>query len=86
MSWNAALLSACGSGFKMFGEAVRDIAILALVFIPLDYFKEGGGMSWNDINALLLWCFGIFLVGVASEWLSDTVKWAERIWEEDRVL
>ena len=70
----------------MFGEAIRDIAVLALVFIPLGYFKDRGGMSLEKVETLLRWCFTIFLVGTASQWISDLVKWAEKIWEDDRVI
>jgi hypothetical protein len=86
MTLAGAMLGITRSGYEMFGEAIREIAVLGLVFIPLDYFKDRGGMSLEKVEELLRWCFFIFLVGVASQWVSDRVKWAEKIWEDDRVI
>ena len=81
-----AMLSITGSGYEMFGEALREVAILALVFIPLDYVKDRAGLTLERVESLLFWCFCIFFVGMVAQWFSDLVKWAAKIWEEDRVL
>jgi heme/copper-type cytochrome/quinol oxidase subunit 1 len=68
----------------MSGHFVRDIAVLVLVFVPLDIWKH------NEVTANRLVLLGIvslvvFGFGLALHWVSSLVKWARGIWEEENM-
>ncbi|HEV7987829.1 MAG TPA: hypothetical protein VGP23_05020 [Candidatus Binataceae bacterium] len=52
---------------EMLGEALREIAVLVIVFAPLDRWVEGRIYSWQDVWHTLLISAILFLLGVFLE-------------------
>jgi hypothetical protein len=84
VSITATALTMLESGFDMAGHFVRDIAVLALVFIPIDLWKKDD-MTSNHVLLLALASAGVFGFGVALHWVSELVKWASEIWREENM-
>lgn len=53
----------------MIGEALREIGVLAAVFIPLDHlFSDKPSLPiWAVVTAMLIYGVGIWLVGMLIE-------------------
>jgi phosphate/sulfate permease len=54
---------------KMIGEALREVGVLAAVFIPLDhFFAEKQVMpTWMVLPAVAIWGIGLWTVGMLIE-------------------
>jgi hypothetical protein len=78
----SAILKAFDSLFDMIGHYLRELAVLIVVFIPLDLWKHDEitltRMSWV-ISASAV----VFAFGAAFQWLAYLVEWARDIWRKE---
>jgi len=52
---------------EMLGEALREIAVLVIVFVPLDVLVAGKTFGWKWLFATVGISTPLFLMGVALE-------------------
>jgi hypothetical protein len=52
---------------EMFGDAFREIAVLLIVFAPLDRWVERRACSWVDLPQTFGWGSVVFAMGVLLE-------------------
>ena len=84
VSITGAFLGMAESGLELLSELVRDIAVLVLVFVPIDWWKDAAA-SWKpaSVAALITGSLTLFGIGVALHWTSQLVKWAKGIYDEE---
>ena len=82
LSFGTVALAVLESGFCMWGHYLREIAVLVVVFVPVDYWKHD-----EITTARLVGVFGvsilILLCGMACEWTSYGVKRGKQVWERE---
>lgn len=82
LSFGTVALSVLESGFCMGGHYLREIAVLILVFVPVDFWKH------EEITPLRLasvggWSILILFCGMVCEWTSYGVKRGKKVWEQE---
>ena len=77
-----AFLDMTESGLEMSGHFFRDIAVLVLVFVPIDIWTHQPVMK-SDLVGLGGGSLVVFAFGMALQWVSSLVKWAKEIWAEE---
>jgi hypothetical protein len=76
-----ALYKALQVGLEKFGDFLRELAVLLLVFIPIDYWKVG--LSWPRFYAVFGASAGIFGFGLMCEYAAIAVKRYRELYEEE---
>jgi hypothetical protein len=51
----------------MLGEALRDLAVLSVLFVPLDFIAAGRPFGWGSVVMTALCSAVLFLFGVILE-------------------
>jgi hypothetical protein len=64
------------------GEYFREIAVLVVVFMPLDLWKHEE-ITTTRVIMVLIASASIFLFGMIWEWTSYGVKRGKSAWEEE---
>ncbi len=82
VSFGTVALAVLESGFYMGGHYLREIAVLILVFVPLDFWKH------QEITTLRLFGVGaisllVLFCGMVCEWTSYGVKRGKKVWEQE---
>ncbi len=67
---------------EKFGDFLREVAALVLVFIPLDLWK--GDFTWQRSIGIILVSLAIFTFGLVSELGAVAVKRARDLYEEEQ--
>lgn len=53
---------------EMIGEGLRELAVLFVVFVPLDYlFSDGAALTVGRVSAIVIVAIGVFGLGVRIE-------------------
>jgi hypothetical protein len=52
---------------EMLGEALRDLAVLSVLFVPLDFIAAGRPFGWGSVAVTGLCSSLLFLFGVILE-------------------
>jgi hypothetical protein len=70
---------------NMAGHYLRELAVLVVVFIPLDLWKH------DEITTVKMGCVFaasaiVFLWGAAFEWLAYAVQWGRDIWRREETV
>jgi hypothetical protein len=77
---------ACTKGLQVllekFGDFMRELAVLLLVFIPIDYWKDG--LTWPKILAVFGVSGVVFAFGLVSEYFAIAVKRYRDLYEEEQ--
>ena len=68
----------------MSGHFVRDIAVLVLVFVPLDVWRHEE-VTGNRLILLGIVSLIVFGLGLVLQWGAHLVQWAKAIWEEENM-
>jgi hypothetical protein len=68
----------------MAGEFLREAAVLGLVFIPLELWKNSQ-VSWEHVTLLGVAVTVSFTFGMIFEWTSCGVKRGREAWDEREV-
>lgn len=84
VSFTASAFTILESGLEMSGHFVRDIAVLVLVFVPLDVWKHQE-VTVNRLTLLVVVSLIVFGFGLVLQWASHLVQWAKGIWEEENM-
>jgi hypothetical protein len=82
LSFGTAILTMLETGFDKGGEYLREIAVLVIVFIPLDLWKHTEITAFRVATVILI-SFAIFLGGMVLEWTSYGVKRGKIAWERE---
>ncbi len=69
----ADLLARRKSRIEMMGEFLREIAVLLLVFVPLDAAFNPGALRWWQIATILVLALGVGYLGM---WLEEK-QWTQ---------
>lgn len=83
VSITGAFLCMAESGLELFSELVRDAAVLVLVFVPIDWWKDKASWKPDSVVILVVGSLLVFGIGLALHWTSQLVKWARGIYEEE---
>lgn len=67
---------------EKFGEFLREVAALVIVFIPIDYWKEK--LDWTRMAAVSLGAIILFLTGYACDLVAIYVKRRRDQYEEEQ--
>jgi hypothetical protein len=60
--WAPLLLAAIGSTAKMLGDFFRELAVLVVLFVPLEFWKPQPGVDFNTV----IWHVGEGTVGLMA--------------------
>lgn len=82
LSFGTVVLTVIETTFHRGGEYLRDAAVLVMVFIPLDLWKDSGITVGRTLSVIGL-SAGIFLAGMLCEWTSYGVKRGKAVWDEE---
>ena len=82
LSFGTVALAMIESTFCKGGEYFREMAVLIVVFIPLDLWKHEEITALRIINVLLA-SAGLFMIGMVCEWTSYGVKRGKSVCEEE---
>jgi hypothetical protein len=69
-------------GLEKFGDFLRELAVLLLVFIPIDYWKAD--LSWMRLFIAVGASAFVFGCGLASEYAAIAVKRYRDLYEEEQ--
>lgn len=79
LSFITAVLAMCETTFMRGGEYLREVSILVMVFVPLDYWKHSEVTPVRII--LVVACSAvIFIAGMICEWASYGIKLGKAAW------
>lgn len=81
LSFGTVALSVLQSSFCKGGDYFREMAVLVVVFIPLDLWKHEEITSVRVV-LVIAGSIGLFVVGMICEWTSYGVKRGKAAWEE----
>jgi uncharacterized membrane protein YeiB len=84
LSVGGACLGAFHCTLSKIGDFLREAAVLGLVFIPIDLWRNSQ-VPWEHLTIFGLAVIVTFAFGVFFEWTSLGVKYAKQIWEEKEV-
>jgi len=71
MVWAPLILAALGAGAEMLGDALRELAALVVVFVPLELWKTQQGNDFHDLmRSTIEAAVSLFLLGMFSKYVS----------------
>lgn len=82
LSVGTAAFSVLESGFCMFGHYLREVAVLVVVFFPLDFWKHSE-ITVPKMVGVFAASILVLLIGMACEWTSYGVKRGKQAWERE---
>lgn len=82
LSFGTVALAMAESSFCKGGEYLREVAVLILVFFPLDLWKHEE-ITAERITWVVLASLGIFALGMVCEWTSYGVKRGKAAWNAE---
>jgi hypothetical protein len=82
ISFGSVALGVIETGFNMGGHYLREIAVLIVVFIPLDLWKHEEITGLRLVEVIVL-SFVTLLAGMVFEWTSCGVKRGKVVWERE---
>lgn len=80
LSFGSAALAILESSCCKAGDYFREMAVLIVVFIPLDLWKQTDITGMRILEVLGV-SFGLFWIGMVLEWSSYGVKRGRKAWE-----
>jgi hypothetical protein len=82
MSPTALRLMIFHTGFDTTGEFFRDVAVLVLVFVPIDLWRRQDFQTWHYVE-LVLSSIGFFVVGLALQCTANFVERTREIYDAE---
>jgi len=82
LSFGTVVLTMLESGFCKGGDYLREVAVLVIVFIPLDLWKHTE-ITGLRVTMVIFISAVIFLFGMAFEWTSYGFKRGKAAWEKE---
>jgi hypothetical protein len=81
LSFGTVALSMVETSFCRGGDYFREMAVLIVVFMPLDLWKHEEITAFRIVLVVAA-SIGLFVVGMICEWTSYGVKRGKAAWEE----
>lgn len=81
LSFGTVVLSMIETSFCKGGDYFREMAVLVVVFMPLDLWKHEE-ITAARIVMVVAGSIGLFVVGMICEWTSYGVRRGKVAWEE----
>lgn len=82
LSFGTVALGVLESGFCMGGHYLRELAVLVVVFVPIDYWRHDQITAWRIVGIASVSIL-ILLCGMVCEWTSYGVKRGKQFWEKE---